>query len=429
MFVDLNHFTEEKGFTVVKGNILSILKQTFEHVIPAEDKRTKLSPIKFVSGFVFCFIGDTKTSSLEAIRRFLIYTFNTPYSKGAFWERLSGNTLKNMLHDVLADLIKKVPSVAMVGKDILAKLDVISILLIDSSSITLWDGAKKSYPGSRTTAGIKWHACFDLLSGKAEWFSLSPTSVHDRKHFPDVAELKRKLIICDLGYWDFDLFHAINLAGGFFLSRVKSNAVITIEKITKGLGEQFIDKKLSSIPRKKRRGKLIELVGKIGSGKNPKSYRVIGFWNLTDKKYHWYVTNLKVSASVIYTLYRIRWQIELIFKGCKRSLNLDGKMTSNNENIIESLVLSSLIASFAMHVVLSEGKQWLSKQKRLSISFQRLAIISALLAQDFIKFLTLKGHFEKLRDKIKLFSSEMFEKNHNHRSTTLQKLANELAEG
>jgi len=138
------------------------------------------------------------------------------------------------------------------------------------------------------------------------------------------------------------------------------------------------------------------------------------------------VTNLTVSASAIYALYRIRWQIELIFKGCKRSLNLDEKMTSNNDNIIESLALSSIIASFAMHIVFKEGVKGLTEQEKLSISFQRLSHVVVLLAQDFIRFLTLPHYFTKLKDKITLFAGEIVEKNHRHRPTTLQILAREL---
>jgi len=356
----------------------------------------------------------------------MLNTFEIPISKGAFWERLSRNRLKNILYEILADLIKKIPSSVVVGKEILAKLKVTSILLIDSSSITLWDGAKKSYPGTRTYAGVKWHACFNLLSGKTEWFSITPTSTNDRKRFPDVASLQGKLIIFDLGYWDFSLFHEINLADGFFLSRVKSGAVITVSHVVKGLGKQFIGEKLSSEPLKKKRRKIIEFIGKLGAGKDPKSYRVIGIWNPTEKKYHWYVTNLEVSSSVIYTLYRIRWQIELIFKGCKRSLNTDEKMTSNNDNIIEVLVLSSIISSFAIHLVFSEGEKWLTKEEKLAISFQRLSHVVVLLSLDFIKYLTLNNHSDKLKNKIKLLSQEMFEKNHCHRPTTLQNLASEL---
>jgi len=152
--------------------------------------------------------------------------------------------------------------------------------------------------------------------------------VNDRKRFPEVASLKGKLIIFDLGYWDFNLFHEIDVVSGFFLSRVKSNAVITVSDVVKGSGKQFVGEKLSSESLKKKRKKIIAFIGKLGAGKDPKSYRIIGIWNPRKKKYHWYVTNLNVSSSVIYTLYRIRWQIELIFKGCQRSLNADKKMTT-----------------------------------------------------------------------------------------------------
>ena len=408
-----------------KDSILNILKQTFKQVIPAQDKRTKIPHLEFVSGFIFCFLGDTKTSSLEAIRRFMISTFEIPISKGAFWERLSRNRLKNILCDILVDLIKKLPSLAIAGEEILGKLKVTSILLIDSSSITLWDGAKESFPGTRTFAGIKWHACFNLLSGKMEWFSTSPTSMNDRKCFPNVDWLKGKLIIFDLGYWDFSLFNEIVLAQGFFLSRVKSNAVVSISEIVKGISGELLGEKLSSIHLKKRRGRIIEFFGDVGC-KNPKRYRVIGFWNKEDKKYHWYVTNLEVNSSAIYSLYRIRWQIELIFKGCKRSFNVDDKMTSNNDNIIESLILSSIIASFAMHVVYSESAKDLTNRQKLAISFQRLSHVVVLLAHDFIKYLTLSNYFKKLSGKIKLLSREIYEKNYKKRRTTLQILADDL---
>jgi len=244
--------------------------------------------------------------------------------------------------------------------------------------------------------------------------------------FSECRIVKGKAHIFDLGYWDYGLFHAITRAESFFLSRVKTNAAITITKVVKGIGSQLVGEKLCSDQLKKRRRRVIEFWGKLGSGDDSKCYRVIGFWNVTDKKYHWYVTNLKVSAIVIYSLYRIRWQIELIFKGCKRSLNADEKITSNNDNIIESLALSSIIASFALHVVFKESVKELTEQEKLSISFQRLSHVVVLLAQDFISFLTLANYITKLKEKINLLSSEVFEKNHQHRPTTLQILHREL---
>ncbi len=142
------------------------------------------------------------------------------------------------------------------------------------------------------SAGIKWHACFDLLSGKMEWFKTTAASTHDRKCFPDIFSLKGKLIIFDWGDWDFRLFHAIALAEGFFLSRVKTKTVITITEVILGLNKSLLNKSLSSEKLKKRRGKIIELMGKVGGHCDAKCYRVIGFWNTTEKRYHEYVTNL-----------------------------------------------------------------------------------------------------------------------------------------
>ena len=47
---------------------------------------------------------------------------------------------------------------------------------------------------------------------------------------------------------------------------------------------------------------------------------------------------MKVAPTVIYPLYRLKWQVELIFKGCKSSLNAD-HMTSRNPLISENSVL------------------------------------------------------------------------------------------
>jgi hypothetical protein len=407
------------------GNVLNVLKQSFEDIVPQEDARAVLSPMNLVVGLAFCFMGDTKSFSIESLRRFIITNFKIKISKGAFWERLSNERLKKILKLLIAELIAKLAGTIMLGADILLQLNVTGILLIDSSSITLWDGAKKSFPGTRTHAGIKWHACFDLLSGVMVWFETTSTSVHDRKCFPEVAKLVGKLIIFDLGYWDYGLMIMIDDVKGFFLSRIKSNSAIMIIKVIQGMPKSNAGKKLSALKDNKKSGNIIELLCAITFNKITRNFRAIGFWNPKEKKYHWYVTNLMAPAAIIYLLYRIRWQIELIFKGCKRSLNLDQKQMSNNDNIIESLVLSTIVACLASHVVFNIGIKELSEEERMAISFQRIHFIAVLLAKDFINFLTnrSKKFFTTLLNQIKLLSCEIFEKNYNKRHTTLKKLS------
>ena len=60
--------------------------------------------------------------------------------------------------------------------------------------------------------------------------------------------------------------------------------------------------------------------------------RLIAIWSPKEKRHTFLVTNLKAeqfSATQISQLYRLRWQIELLFKECKSHNNLQGFQTSN----------------------------------------------------------------------------------------------------
>ncbi len=169
----------------MKVSPLELLKQCFEKVVPSQDTRTNISPLEFVVSLVFCHLGDSKTFSLEAIRRHMKEQVNEDISRSAFWERLSRQRLKNYLKAVVAELMTQLSTSALIGTHLLSQLGVCGIWLVDSSSISLWDGAKSAFPGTRTAAGIKWHASIDLFTGVMNWFKLTPTSRHDRTCFPE----------------------------------------------------------------------------------------------------------------------------------------------------------------------------------------------------------------------------------------------------
>lgn len=414
----------------MKVSPLEVLKQCFEKVVPSQDSRTKISPLAFVVSLVFCHLGDSKTFSLEAIRRHMKAQLNQDISRSAFWERLSRDRLKKYLKAVVAELMSQMSTSALIGTELLRSLGISGIWLVDSSSISLWDGAKASFPGTRTQAGIKWHASFNLLTGVMNWFKLTPTSRHDRKCFPDIGSLKEVLVIFDLGYFDYGLLFSIQQVGGFYLCRLKSNASICIKEVVQGLSKKHIGKSLLSIKFKRKRTDIIEIKAeKLHDGKLL-TCRVIGFWNPSERSYHWYMTNLKVDACIIYPLYRIRWQIELIFKGCKNSLNAN-QITSNNKNIIESLLLSSLVAQLASNTIFNIGSKCLGQDQKLATSFQRILKVSVDLSSEFIRFLlnASKEHFYNLLQKIKLFSNEIFDPNYKHRETSLTRIHNLLENG
>jgi siroheme synthase (precorrin-2 oxidase/ferrochelatase) len=66
---------------------------------------TRKYPLEFIVCLVFCYLGDSKTFALEAIRRFMKTSLDKEISRSAFWERLAGDRLKNHLRNVVAELM------------------------------------------------------------------------------------------------------------------------------------------------------------------------------------------------------------------------------------------------------------------------------------------------------------------------------------
>jgi len=160
------------------------------------------------------------------------------------------------------------------------------------------------------------------------------------------------MLLLTHGYWDFNLLWEIKRAGGFFLSRIKSGAVLHITKIVQGkISQKYIGSSLLSVPIKRKRADILEVMIEKVCDKGTLCCRAVGFWNPLDRCYHWYITNLTIAAHLLYPLYRYRSQIELIFKACKQSLKAN-RLTSNNSNIIENLLLASIAAHLASHTIL-----------------------------------------------------------------------------
>jgi hypothetical protein len=52
---------------MIKNNdSLEILKLAFEKHVPAPDKRMTITPLEFMVQLIFCYMGDSKTFSLES---------------------------------------------------------------------------------------------------------------------------------------------------------------------------------------------------------------------------------------------------------------------------------------------------------------------------------------------------------------------------
>lgn len=333
---------------------------------------------------------------------------------------------------MICSLLGSIVGPTAIGAELLRALGVSAVLILDSTSSSLPKAAKNTFPAPRKNvvpAAVKLHLCFDLLRGAVDWFNITEATSHDRNSFPDIPGLRNKLIIFDLGYWDYSLLEAIKSAGGFFLTRVKSTALIKIVQVVDGLPKHFegwclFDKKL---PNKK--SALIEVVGQITiSAKVSFEARVIGFFNPTTKEYHWYITNLLVPAKLIYPLYRLRWQIELIFKSMKTTFRLADFSTAN-ANIIVTMMLAALMAAMISYPVAMTLALDKKKNEKTNPSFQRAAIVISICANQFVEFLAGNGNInslQKLTRALRSQAHELFDPNCKRRKSSLS-LITEMA--
>lgn len=404
---------------------LEIMEECFKE-LPQSDTRANIGPKIFITSLILTFLRDRGQQTIASLRRNVIKETKTTISRSSFWERLATKRLLKLLNLLVTLLMQRmIISQSTITEAILTHLGVTGILLLDSVSTSLPTNAKDKFPGSRKNvapAVIKWHLCIDLLSGLVNWFALTPGKTHDRKKVPLIETIKGKLIIYDLGYYDYGLMYVISQVA-YFLSRVKSNADIKIIKVITGIPKKYIGHKLSSLKHSKPK-KIIEVLGEVVCSDGLLfQARVVGFWNPIDKAYHYYITNLKVAAILIYPLYRLRWQIELIFKASKTSFALKD-MPSSNENIIQSMVLLTITASLIAYPLAKSEMTNLEDEKQMHFSYQRAATFLIQISGELIDFILnrCRKTVEALQDVIKLFVNELFDPNYKNRESSLRRV-------
>jgi len=256
------------------------------------------------------------------------------------------------------------------------------ILVDDGSSFAVADGLDDVFPGRFTKikpAAIELHGHMSLLTGNMKHVTLAPDKEAERQFVPAADELPaNSLTLRDRGYIDTRYFAALEdrKTPAYLICRSRNDINPVIVDVLEGLprrgARKWKGKRLHQLAVKKLRQDLELLVEFTLPRKRPLRLRLIIRYIPEKHSWTWLLSNVPddIDANAIGTLYRLRWQIELVFKDWKSDANLHA-FQSEQRYIVEGLIWASLCAAFLKRAIAHWAQ--LITGKRVSV---RLAAMS-----------------------------------------------------
>jgi len=221
------------------------------------------------------------------------------------------------------------------------------IYLLDASlldlTLSLFPWAKYQ----KTKGAAKLHVGLDADGYLPAFVDLTAGREHEINLARTLALPKGSYVVFDRGYTDYAWYRELCEDGVFFVSRLKSNAIVT--------------------PGKKRRGRKSPGVTEdreIRLGNLSETFRLVTYRDAETDIVYQFVTNaLDLPAQTVADLYKERWQIELFFKWIKQNLKVKSFLgTSMNA------VKTQLWIALCAYLVLS----FLKFQSKIGASLQRM---------------------------------------------------------
>lgn len=362
-----------KKFTT-KDHLISMLFGVF----------AKVSSLREVSGAMLGLSGKTKHFQLESL----------PYRSTL------SDANKRRTSDVFAgiynDLLKQYHYLFSDSR--ISQVIKKQIEIFDSTTISLFQDILKCVgrmpANGKRKGGIKMHTIInvDERVPKMVWFTSAATNDHfllDKLKFDS-----NTIYVFDKGYNDYVAFKCFCNNETGFVTRIKDDAVYSVEE------ELYIDQCIHS-------GVLEDQIIEISVQENGQTSRLklrkVTFYDRVLKRKFEFLTNLfEMRADLIAAIYKLRWQIELLFKQLKQNFPLK-YFLGDNENAIKIQIYCALIVNLLLTVV--------QKQLKRSWSFSNLVSFCRIHLFNYLHLMRFLENPEKdwLRKKEKLQLQNLFE--------------------
>lgn len=317
----------------------------------------------------------------------------------------------------------------------------------DSTKFDIHKQLKNEFPGfggsaSEASACIQFE--FDLKSGSIIDLDLTPGNSSDSKDALKKSNdiHKNDLIIRDLGYFALDILTDIQQAEAYYISKLNYKTTVYENKEDQlkelDFGKLYRDMKLNGITRMEKQvliGKddkipvrlIIELmpdhiyeqrVGKVKAYNHKKGYQTSARY-IERARFNLFVSNVDPQILTLQTIplfYKLRWQIELIFKVWKSTFGIQATRRMKLERFLCLLYSKLLLIMVNWEIIMvyrskmyTTSGRWLSIDKCFKTLKSNTDKLRAILrhdstAEDLIQWIVLmfgsKHWLEKRRSRI-----------------------------
>lgn len=344
----------------------TMLSRRFNQLFDTEAMRTKareltaiqrlrsIEPLDMLLAVVACAMGDEQRSIAAARRQFERLTGYMP-EESSFYDRFNPGFAKLAqfsFETALASMSRR--RRREIGR-MLGAAKLIDLLAVDASQCALPQRAAGVLPSTnRARGGFKITALMSVMFQRLVSVQFTSARCHDRKAFVLPEVIKNRLLLMDRGYSDHRLFADIDDRDGFFLTRLKESSMPTIATIRTGLGQKHVGDELhADLPYRN----VCDFDCEFRVGEETRLFRVV--YLKIGSTHLWFVTNLDpdhFDAQAVATIYRMRWEIELLFKRLKTIGRVD-QIQTGNPDIVHAFTYASLLGLVLSEEVCAEMRR------------------------------------------------------------------------
>lgn len=215
------------------------------------------------------------------------------------------------------------------------------LYILDATTISLFQEVLRTSgknPSGKRKGGIKVHTLIRSDQDVPSMIRLTEAAANDSQFLKEVNLPKGSVIVFDRGYRDFTTLNRFTSEGIVWVTRLNRLFAYDIKQ------EYLLPDNSSAIISDQQ----IQLGWRSGTRVTA---RLVTYYDDASKeKYEFLTNNYRMSAINIASLYRKRWQIELLFKRMKQNYPLK-YFLGDSENAIKIQIWCSLIADLLLKII------------------------------------------------------------------------------